>query len=170
MGLFHCFTWVSPAIAGNRRDEIFSPGDPRRHDCPVHNPPGNGRSRSPKNACVAQLSFTRALTETRLFLKLLVASTDLDLWPSIWEAFVQCCARHRVNSRPGRQFPRDPQEYRRRNRGLQKKRSPGPKPKSKAAAPLRPKPETRKGSKGPMFLLRCAKILSVILKGCLEAI
>ena len=73
-----------------------------------------------KNACVAQLSFTRALIETRLFLKLLVAVTDLDLWPSIWEAFVQCCARHRVNSKPGRQFPRDRQEYRRKNRGLRR--------------------------------------------------
>jgi hypothetical protein len=85
-----------------------------------------------KNTCVAQLSFTRALTGTRLFLKLLVAATDLDLWPSIRKVFVQCCARHRVNSKPGR------------------------KPKSKAATPLRPQPETRKGPKGQLFLLRSA--------------
>jgi hypothetical protein len=105
-----------------------------------------------KNACVAQLSFTRALTETRLFLKLLVAATDPDLWPSIWEAFVQCCARHRVNSKPGRQFPRDRQEYRRKNRGLEKRRR-GRKPKFKTASPLRPQPETRKDLKGQLFLL-----------------
>jgi hypothetical protein len=106
-----------------------------------------------KNTCVARLSFTRALTETRLFLKLLVATTDQDLWPSIWQTFVQCCARHRVNYKPGRQFPRDRQEYRRKNRGVEKKRRRGRKPKSRAATPPRPQPETRKDSKGQVFLL-----------------
>ncbi len=53
-----------------------------------------------KNACVAQLSFTRALTETRLFVKLLAAATDLDLRPYIREAFVQCA--HGTASSPNR--------------------------------------------------------------------
>jgi hypothetical protein len=51
-----------------------------------------------KKLSVAQLSFARALTETRLFLKLLMFSGDVSLWPSIWAEFVQCCARYRVYS------------------------------------------------------------------------
>jgi len=101
---------------------------------------------------VGQLSFARALTETRLFFKLLVSTTNPDLYLSAWAAFVQCCARHRVNSEPDRQFPRDRQEYRRKSRGL-KKRRPAHKPKGKEPTPLRPQPETRKNSKGATFLL-----------------
>jgi hypothetical protein len=104
------------------------------------------------NASVAQLSFARALTETRLFFKLLVSTVDVDLWPSIWAAFVLCCAQHRVHSKPGRQFPRDRQEYRRKSRGLEKRR-PGRRPKCKKPTPLPPGPETRKDSKGVTFLL-----------------
>ena len=106
-----------------------------------------------KSVCVAQISFTRALTETRLFFKLLVSTTDLCLWPSIWEVFVQSCARHRVNSKPGRQFPRDRQEYRRKSRGLEKERRRGHMPKNKVANPQRPLPEARKDAKGQLFLL-----------------
>ena len=104
------------------------------------------------NVSVGQLSFARALTETRLFFKLLLSTADVDLWPSIWAAFVQCCARHRVHSKPDRQFPRDRQEYRRKSRGLEKRR-PGRRPKSKKATPLPPGPETRKDSKGATYLL-----------------
>jgi hypothetical protein len=101
---------------------------------------------------VAQISFVRALTETRLFFKLLLSTTDVNLWHSIWTLFVQCCARHRVRSKPGRQFPRNKQEYRRKSRGLEK-RHPGRRPKSKEATPLPPGPETRKDSKGATYLL-----------------
>ena len=104
------------------------------------------------NVSVAQLSFARALTETRLLFKLLVSSAAMDLWASIWAAFVLCCTRHRVRSKPGRQFPRDRQEYRRKSRGLEKRR-PGRLPKSKQATQLPPGPETRKDSKGATFLL-----------------
>lgn len=104
------------------------------------------------NVAVAQLSFARALTETRLLFKLLVATADVDLWPSIRAAFVLCCARHRVHSKPGRQFSRDRQEYRRNSRGLENRR-PGRRPKSRKATPLPPAPETRKDSKGNTYLL-----------------
>ncbi len=104
------------------------------------------------NVSVAQLSFARALTETRLLFKLLASTALKDFWPSIWQAFVTCCARHHVRSKPGRQFPRDRQEYRRKSRGLEKRR-PGRRPKNKKAAPLPPGPETRKDSKGTTFLL-----------------
>ena len=104
------------------------------------------------NVSVAQLSFARALTETRLLFKLLVSTADVDLWPSIWAAFVLCCARHRVRSKPGRQFSRDRQEYRTKSRGLEKPRR-GRRPKNKEATPLPPGPETRKDSKGATYLL-----------------
>jgi hypothetical protein len=105
-----------------------------------------------KNRSVAQFSFARALTETRLFLKLLMSAGDVSRWPSIWEEFVRCCARHRVHSKPGRQFSRDRQEYRRKSRGLEKRRR-GRKPKFKTASPLPLQPETRKDSKGNTYLL-----------------
>jgi hypothetical protein len=50
------------------------------------------------NVSVAQLSFARALTETRLFVKLLLAAADVLLWTSTWQAFVLYCARHRAKS------------------------------------------------------------------------
>ena len=105
-----------------------------------------------KNLSVAELSFARALTETRLLFGSLVPMADMNLWHSIWAAFVLCCARHRVRSKPGRQFPRDRQEYRRKSRGL-KKRRPGRSPKNKAATPLPPGPETRKDRRGVEYLL-----------------
>ncbi len=46
------------------------------------------------NLSTGQLSFTRALTETRLFLKKLLAGSELCLWASMWVIHLQCCARH----------------------------------------------------------------------------
>ena len=43
--------------------------------------------------CVGQLSFARALTETRLFFKLLLSAGQNYRWTFIWAAFVKCCAR-----------------------------------------------------------------------------
>jgi hypothetical protein len=105
------------------------------------------------NVSVGQLSFARALTETRLFFNLVMTTTDVLLWPSIWDAFVQRCARHRVQFKPDRQFPRDRQQYRRKSRGLER-RPRGRKPKAaKAAAPRLPQPETLRDGKGRVFLL-----------------
>ncbi len=107
------------------------------------------------NASVGQLSFARALTETRLFFKLILSTADVLLWPSIWAIFVQHCARHRVKFKPNRQFPRDRQQYRRKSRGLER-RQPGRK---RIATLLPPEPETLnrpqtlKDSKGNLFLL-----------------
>jgi len=105
------------------------------------------------NVSVGQLSFARALTETRLFFKFLLTTADVLLWPSIWGTFVQCCARHRVQFKPDRQFPRDRQQYRRKSRGLER-RPRGRKPKAaKAAASRSPQPQTLKDRKGRVFLL-----------------
>ena len=104
----------------------------------------------PNNLSIGQLSFTRALTETRLFFKKL-AIAKACLWASIWTMYVRCCALYQVKYKPDRSFSRDKQEYRRKSRGLEKRRR-GPKPKSMEASPM-PKPETRKDLKGQIFLL-----------------
>ena len=101
---------------------------------------------------VGQISFTRALTETRLFLKLLLATSEKLLWPFIWEVFIKACARHRVSIKPGRQFTRDRQEYRRKSRGLEKSRRGRPR-KYPVPQPLPLPPETIKDSKNRLFLL-----------------
>jgi hypothetical protein len=105
------------------------------------------------NVSVGQLSFARALTETRLFFKLLLSNVQLRRWASLWQAFVQCCARHRVRSKPNRQFPRDRQQYRKKSRGLERRRR-GRKPKAaKASSLLSSKPETLKNRKDGVYLL-----------------
>ena len=100
---------------------------------------------------VGQLSFARALTEMRLLLKILLATTDVDLWASIWATHLYCCTKYRVRCKPNRQFTRDRQEYRRKSRGVENRRK-NNKRKYQEASPL-PKPETRKGPKGQLFLL-----------------
>jgi hypothetical protein len=45
---------------------------------------------------VAQLSFARALTETRLFFQLLLSAGQPNRWTSIWTAFIKCCAQYLV--------------------------------------------------------------------------
>jgi len=108
------------------------------------------------NVSVGQLSFARALTETRLFFKLLLSTAEPLLWPSVWAIFVQGCARHRVQFKPDRQFPRNRQQYRRKSRGLDRRR-PGRKRKATSLLPLQAetlnKPETLKDRKGRVFLL-----------------
>jgi hypothetical protein len=108
------------------------------------------------NVSVGQLSFARALTETRLFLKFLLSTTEGLLWSSIYAAFVQCCSQHRVQFKPDRHFPRDRQQYRRKSRGLEQRRR-GRKRKAallqSSALETFKKPQTLKDSKNRVFLL-----------------
>ena len=102
---------------------------------------------------VGQLSFTRALTETRLFFLLLLSPRDKCHWDSVWQAFVKCCAQYRVKIKPNRQFPRDKQQYRRKSRGLEPKRL-GRKPqKTKAVSSLASRPEFLKNRRDGLYLL-----------------
>lgn len=103
------------------------------------------------NLSIGQLSFTRALTETRLLLRKLPATDKAGPWASVWIMYVQCCALHLVRYKPDRHFPRDQQEYRKRSRGLERPGR-GRKPKYKAASPTS-KPEIHKDLKGQLFLL-----------------
>ena len=103
--------------------------------------------------CVGQLSFARALTETRLFFKLLLSAGQNYRWTFIWAAFVKCCARYRVKAKPNRHFTRDQQEYRRKSRSLERKR-PGRKPKATKAFPsLLSRPEILKNRRDGAYLL-----------------
>ena len=104
------------------------------------------------NLPVGHLSFARALTETRLFFKILLSTVDLLLWHSIWTEFIQRCSRHRLYIKPGRQFSRDRQEYRRKSRGLEKKPR-GRKPKYAGETQLQQDREALKDRKGNLFLL-----------------
>lgn len=101
---------------------------------------------------VSQISFTRALTETRLFLKFLLAQSEKLLWPLLWDAFVTACAQHRVCIKPDRHFTRDRQEYRRKSRGLEKRRRGRPR-KYPTPQPLPVEPETLNDSNNNLFLL-----------------
>jgi len=76
------------------------------------------------NVSVGKLSFARALTETRLFLKALLTAEVL-LWSSLYAAYVLCCSRHRVQFKPDRHFPRDRQLYRKKSRGIVEPRRKG---------------------------------------------
>lgn len=102
---------------------------------------------------VGQLSFARALTETRLFFQLLLSVGQPNRWTSIWTSFIKCCAKYLVKIKPNRHFPRNRQEYRRKSRGLERKR-PGRKPKATKAAPsLLSRPETLKNRRDGVYLL-----------------
>ena len=102
---------------------------------------------------VGQLSFARALTETRLFFKLLLSAGEENRWASIWAVFVNCCARYRVKIKPNRHFARNQQEYRKKSRGLERKR-PGRKPEATKAAPSSlSRPEIQKNRKHGAYLL-----------------
>lgn len=98
---------------------------------------------------VGQLSFSRALTETRLFLKLLLAK--VNCWEENWARYIQCCAQFHVRYKPNRQYSRDRQEYRRKARGLEKRNNKTGR-KYREPSPLS-LPETRKDAKGHVILL-----------------
>ena len=106
------------------------------------------------NVSVSQLSFARALTETRLFLKILLSAADeQNRWIIVWTEFVKCCAKYRVKIKPNRQFPRDRQQYRKKSRGLERKRQ-GRKPKAANVVPsLHSQPETLKNRRDGVYLL-----------------
>jgi hypothetical protein len=59
----------------------------------------------------ARLSFARGFTEARVFLQRAAAAAPLASLHPLAE-FVSQCARYVVAVKPGRSFPRDPQEYR----------------------------------------------------------
>jgi len=68
----------------------------------------------------AELSFSRALTEARVFL-IHIADAIVEAACKAYECFIKECARHKVRIKPGRSFPRDQQECRAKARGLEKK-------------------------------------------------
>ena len=65
----------------------------------------------------ARLSFSRAVTEARIFFKRAAQALGAGL-QNAYAMFVKQCARHVVPAKPGRSYPRDTQETRRKARGL----------------------------------------------------
>jgi hypothetical protein len=99
----------------------------------------------------AQLSFSRALTETRVFLRLLLIKAAVLSYEVLWQEFVHRCSRHRTQIKPNRQFSRNRQEYRKKSRGLQKLKK-GRKCVTKCLKPQTPAPEIISYREG-LFLL-----------------
>jgi hypothetical protein len=92
------------------------------------------------NTITAQLSFSRALTATRLFFSVLLIKADEISFAVAWDEFVIRCSLYRVTIRPDRHFSRDRQEYRKKSRGLLPKRK-GRKVTNKYQAPTGPPPQ-----------------------------
>lgn len=67
---------------------------------------------------VALLSFTRSLTETRVFFAC-IGRPDAKPFERLYAGYVTFCARHKLRIEPGRSFSRKQQEYRRKARGLE---------------------------------------------------
>jgi hypothetical protein len=103
------------------------------------------------NIPAAQLSFSRALTETRVFLGRLLIKAAVLPYEVLWEEYVRRCSRHKIQIKPNRQFPRNQQDYRKKSRGLQEKRK-GRKYVPKDHKPKTPDPEIMKFRDG-LFLL-----------------
>lgn len=68
----------------------------------------------------ARLSFSRALTEARVFISR-IAGAGEKMACAAYDCFVRQCARYKVKEKTGRHFSRNQQEYRARARGLEKK-------------------------------------------------
>lgn len=100
----------------------------------------------------ARLSFSRALTEARVFLRR-VAGALLHVARLAYREFVRQCSRHLVTVKPGRCFPRNPQEYRAKARGLEKKPRGRPKPAPQPFAFENSMPETLSNGKGETYAL-----------------
>jgi len=100
----------------------------------------------------ARLSFSRALTEARVFLRR-VAGAVAHVARGAYRDFVAQCARHLVTVKPGRSYPRDPQEYRAKARGLEKKARGRPRTPAEPFAFENSMPETLTGAKGETYAL-----------------
>jgi len=105
-----------------------------------------------KSAPMSSFSFARALTETRLFLKLIVSGGSTLLWSFVWDQLVRSCAQQLVRNKPYRQSTRDRQQYRRKSRGLEKRR-PGRKSQQKPSRTQQPEPEFLKNRRSGVYLL-----------------
>ena len=96
--------------------------------------------------------FRRALTEARVFLRRIAGGTAAAARRA-YKEFVSQCARYVVRVKPGRNFPRNKQEYRAKARGHQYK-SPGrPGKRVEPYAFENSVPETLTDSKGEAYAL-----------------
>ena len=99
------------------------------------------------------LSFAHAYVGLkRLFLRALrSAGSGEGSWEDDRRDYIGQCAKHKARGKPGRSYPRDKQQYRRKSRGLLKKRR--GRPHIKVERQKRPEPETLTNLKGMTVLL-----------------
>lgn len=73
----------------------------------------------------AVLSYSKALTEMRVFLRR-IAGISKEVLQDVYGQFIANCARYMIESKPGRSYSRSKQEYRAKSRGLEttKKKKP----------------------------------------------
>ena len=97
------------------------------------------------------LSFSRALTETRVFLKQLISQGCQVQWPTAYLQYALECGRYLIKEKPGRSFSRDKQIYRKKARGLE--RGKVGRPRTVIHPPLPPEQEFITTEKGITYLL-----------------
>ena len=99
------------------------------------------------------LSFAHAYAGLKcLFARALMrAGSGPGSWEDDRRSYLGQCAKREAGGKPGRSFPRDKQQYRKKGRGLLKKRR--GRPRKKVERPKRPAPETLTNLKGVTVLL-----------------
>jgi len=105
-----------------------------------------------RRARPARLSFSRALTEARVFLGR-VAGAAVQVARMAYRDFVRQCSRYLVIVKPGRGFSRNPQQYRAKARGLDKKPGRRPRPSPEPFAFENFMTETISNGKGDTYAL-----------------
>ncbi|MEK7153672.1 MAG: IS4 family transposase, partial [Patescibacteria group bacterium] len=108
------------------------------------------RAASKRGVKPGVISFSKALTRTRIFFRTISGSRDPVDFSDAYQELVDGCAKGLVNSKPGRSFSRDRQEYRKKSRGLVKKRRGRPR---KHVYVPEIKPETDTRMKGTVVLI-----------------
>ncbi len=104
-----------------------------------------------KRILPSALSFSRALTETRVFFKQTVSQVCKIDWLTAYWHYVKQCGRYLVKVKPGRSFSRDKQVYRKKGRGLE--RGPVGRPRTVIPPPLPPEEEFITNEKRITYLL-----------------
>lgn len=110
-----------------------------------------GKAAKAKGLLPGALSFSRALTETRVFFKQLISQVCKVQWPAAYLHYALECGRYIIKVKPERSFSRNKQVYRKKGRGLE--RRPVGRPRTIIPPPLPPEEEFITTEKGISYLL-----------------
>ena len=104
-----------------------------------------------KGLLPGSLSFARALTETRIFLRKITSQIIVIDWRGAYANYVKECSLYLIKIKPGRSFPRDKQAYRKKSRGFD--RGKVGRPQKNFQKPFDPEPEVTTNWKKESYLL-----------------